>query len=61
MKSPKRLKPRPADDPVQSERFLSTAKELGAGESRASFEAALRVITPAKAAPKDRAKKRPTG
>jgi hypothetical protein len=48
MKSPKRPKPHPPDDPAQSERFLSTAKEIEADESGVSFERVMKAVMPAK-------------
>lgn len=34
------------DDPEQSQRFVETAKELGADKDEKSFEKALKIITP---------------
>jgi hypothetical protein len=53
-------KPKPPDNPEQSERFLATAKELEAEETPYVFEKTLGVIAPAKPPPKTGAKKGPT-
>ncbi len=58
-------KARPPDDAAQSARFIATAKESGADENGAAFEAALGAIAPRKTAvslvPKRQAKKKTSG
>lgn len=62
MKSPKGPKPRPPDDPAQSDRFVSTAKQLEADEGGAQFERALKaVVPPATVGPKPGAKRKGKG
>lgn len=61
MKSEKRPKPRPPDDPVQSERFISTATELGTDDGGVSFERVMKAVAPAKTGVKPSAKRKPKG
>jgi hypothetical protein len=44
---PKQRKPK-ATDKQQSERFLATARKLGANQSMEEFESAFRKIAPSK-------------
>jgi hypothetical protein len=48
MKSPRAQKPRPPDDPAQSDRFISTAKEIEVDESGVSFERVMKAVAPEK-------------
>jgi hypothetical protein len=61
MKNQKGPKPRPPDDPAQSERFISTAKEIEADESGVSFERVMKAVTPVKTGAKPGAKRKPKG
>jgi hypothetical protein len=61
MPSRKPPKSRPPDDAAQSERFISTAKQLEADESGVSFERVIKVVAPSKAGVKPRAKPKPKG
>lgn len=61
MKSPKGPKPRPPDNPAQSERFISTAKELEADESGVSFERVMKAVTTPPPVAKRSAKRKPGG
>lgn len=61
MTSPKGPKPRPPDNPAQSERFISTAKQLEADESGVSFERVMKTVAPAKSGVKPSAKRKPKG
>ena len=54
-------KSRPSDDPVQSERFLTTAKELEGVESKLSFVRVMDAIVPARSGVKPSAKRKPKG
>lgn len=59
MTKPRAPKPRPPDDPAQSDRFISTAKELEADESGVSFERVMKAVTPAKTGKPTSAKRKP--
>lgn len=55
-KPPKAL---PPDDPAQSDRFVSTAKQLEADESGVSFERVMNAVTPVKSGQKSSANRKP--
>jgi hypothetical protein len=46
-------KPKP-DDPEQSKRFIETAREIGADESKEGAERAFRKVVTPKPRPKDK-------
>lgn len=46
MTNPKGPKPRPPDDPAQSDRFIATAKQVEAEEGGAQFERAMKAVAP---------------
>jgi hypothetical protein len=50
---PRKPKP-PPDDPVQSERFIEAAKELGTDETGEAFERLFRRVIKAKSQPAKR-------
>jgi hypothetical protein len=50
---------KPPDDAAQSERFLSTAKELETDESGVSFERVMKAVAPVKPGAKRDAKRKP--
>ena len=68
-KRPKVKRPKapiPTSDPVQSARFLETAKNLGVDESGKSFEGAIRLLvrtssTEVKSSRQSNSKKRRSG
>ena len=60
MPNPRAPKPRPPDDPAQSDRFISTAKQLEAEEGGALFERAMKAaVPPATVRAKPSAKRKP--
>lgn len=59
MTSPRAPKPRPPDDPAQSDRFISTAKQIEADENEVSFERVMKAVVPAKTGAKPGAKRKP--
>ncbi len=45
-------KPRPPDEKPQFERFLETARQIGAGDTDEALERAIELVAPPKEQPK---------